>query len=572
MRLLSLLAIVCSAQSILAFEPIPDRLIVLTFDDASRSHFTVARPLLLKHKMGATFFVTEGWDFASNKKDYMTWEQIAQLHKDGFEIGNHTLDHMAINQKTLRDLSAQLKGIDLQCKKYGIPKPVSFAYPGNAILVEALPILKDHGIRFARRGGSPEFEYKSGGGIAYEPGLDHPLLIPTTGDARPDWTLENVKKVVQQAQQGRIAVMQFHGVPDTAHDWVSTTQTNFESIVDYLANEKCTVIALRDLARYVNSSIEPKDPHGVIDDRIAQLKSGRLNYGERKSTNEEDLKYWLTSAIVHHGYSESETGAALGMTTELVRREADRLGVSKKNGPDREFSILPYPGGRHPRTGFLDGAIRPQRETKVSVFPPWSDGGYAVVDVPEAVWFEPAPKKSELLYLAHTHIPTYWDRQKQQLKPLEWERRSDGSLELERTLPNNVKLKAVVKPRADGCDMTFCVRNGTDQTLTGLRVQMCVMLAGLKGFESHDSKPHRLESPFATCRDKDAKRWIITAWEHSGRVWGNPPCPCIHSDPVVPNCPPGESREVRGGVWFHEGADPAPKLKQLRIEHFSKDR
>ena len=29
-----------------ALEPIPDRLVVLTLDDASKSHYTVARPLL----------------------------------------------------------------------------------------------------------------------------------------------------------------------------------------------------------------------------------------------------------------------------------------------------------------------------------------------------------------------------------------------------------------------------------------------------------------------------------------------------------------------------------------------
>src|SRR5947207_7594546 len=77
-------------------EPIPDKLVVLTFDDASRSHYTIARPLLLKHHFGATFFITEGWDFATNKTDYMSWDQIAQLHKDGFEIGNHTRDHKGV--------------------------------------------------------------------------------------------------------------------------------------------------------------------------------------------------------------------------------------------------------------------------------------------------------------------------------------------------------------------------------------------------------------------------------------------------------------------------------------------
>src|SRR5262249_57933766 len=72
-----ILPLVFAAGPVAPLEPIPDRLLVLTFDDASKSHFTVARPLLLKYKFGATFFVTEGWDFATNKTDYMTWEEIA---------------------------------------------------------------------------------------------------------------------------------------------------------------------------------------------------------------------------------------------------------------------------------------------------------------------------------------------------------------------------------------------------------------------------------------------------------------------------------------------------------------
>ena len=47
------------ATPALALEPIPDKLVVLTFDDSSRSHVTVAGPLLKKHGFGATFFVTD---------------------------------------------------------------------------------------------------------------------------------------------------------------------------------------------------------------------------------------------------------------------------------------------------------------------------------------------------------------------------------------------------------------------------------------------------------------------------------------------------------------------------------
>jgi hypothetical protein len=154
---------------------------------------------------------------------------------------------------------------------YGIPEPVSFAYPGNAIVVEALPVLRDLGIRFARRGGAPEHPYKEGRGFAFEPGRDHPLLLPSAGDARPDWTLKDLQQAVEQARNGRVAVLQFHGVPDTAHDWVNTPQAQFEAYMNYLAENKYKVIALRDLARYVDPQAAPKDPMAVITERKARL-------------------------------------------------------------------------------------------------------------------------------------------------------------------------------------------------------------------------------------------------------------------------------------------------------------
>jgi peptidoglycan/xylan/chitin deacetylase (PgdA/CDA1 family) len=235
-------------------QPIPDKLVVLTFDDSSKSHFTVARPLLLKYRFNATFFITEGWDFATNKKDYMTWEEIRQLDRDGFEIGNHTRDHLAITDTTEKQLSEQLKAIEQRCAENGIPKPVSFAWPGNARTPKAFETLRVHGIMFARRGGEPEFPYKDGEGVPYEPGRDHPYLLPSAGDARPHWELANFIRAVEQAKNGKIAILQFHGVPDTAHDWVSSSSDRFEGYLRFLAMNDYRVIALRDLKKYV----EPK--------------------------------------------------------------------------------------------------------------------------------------------------------------------------------------------------------------------------------------------------------------------------------------------------------------------------
>ena len=224
---------------------------------------------------------------------------------------------------------------------------------------------------------------------------------------------------------------------------------------------------------------------------------------------------------------------------------------------------MPYPGGRHLRVGFLDGAIRPRRETKVSLFAPWADGGYAVADVPEAVWHITPDGRRKLLFLAHTHVPTIWDEQGLTLPPLEWASTPDGSLEISRTLPNKVTLTSRVTPVRDGTRMEFRVANGSTATLTGLDVQMCVLLKGLDGFGllSNDNKV--FQPPFAAARNASGDRWIITAWDGCRRAWGNASCPCLHSDPRLPDCPPGESRRVRGWVSFYEGKDIQVELKRL---------
>ncbi|MEZ6045070.1 MAG: polysaccharide deacetylase family protein [Planctomycetaceae bacterium] len=173
--------IVQESQSAIALEPIPDKLVILTFDDSVKSHFTIVRPLLQEYGFGATFYITEGFNFHKDKERYLTWDEIAQMHQDGFEIGNHTRDHMGCTKENLDRIKEQVEAINKSCAEHGIPQPVTFGYPGNAFDEGALPILAECGFQFARRGASPEYSYSKdrGKGFAYEPGRDHPLLVPS---------------------------------------------------------------------------------------------------------------------------------------------------------------------------------------------------------------------------------------------------------------------------------------------------------------------------------------------------------------------------------------------------------
>ena len=282
----------------------------------------------------------------------------------------------------------------------------------------------------------------------------------------------------------------------------------------------------------------------------------------RKPKADAELKYWLQNMVWHHRFSNDEIADATGLARDDITAALKRFDIRPDNRPkrpaDAPLLVLPYPGGRHPRAGFLDGAVRPQRETKVSVFTPWDEDSYVVADVPEAIWCQHG-----LLYLAHTHVPTVWTKQKIDLEPLEWERKDGGVLEVTRKLPDGVSFGARVLPGKDGVRMELWLTNSGKEKLTDLRVQNCLMLKGAAGFakQVRDNKVHA--APYAAARSEDGKRWVIWAWGPHDRCRDNPPCPCIHSDPNFPDCAPGETMRLRGWLSFYEGDDVKAEFRRL---------
>lgn len=238
--------------------PIPNGLVVLTFDDGNKSDFTYVAPLLNRYGFGATFYITEGLNFLTNKEHYLTWEEVTQLHQAGFEIGNHTRFHKNVNNQTQKEFLADLEHIDNRCQQHDIPIPETFCYPGYSHGPQAVEVLTEKGVRFARRGISPEFPYESEGGRgpAYDPKVHHRLLIPTTGASGPNWTFDDFVWAIEQAKDGKITVLTFHGVPALEHPWVNTPSEHFDTYMDFLNNHGFTVIALRDLSKYIDLEMD----------------------------------------------------------------------------------------------------------------------------------------------------------------------------------------------------------------------------------------------------------------------------------------------------------------------------
>jgi predicted amidohydrolase len=303
---------------------------------------------------------------------------------------------------------------------------------------------------------------------------------------------------------------------------------------------------------------------GDLNDAPTWLRAqlGQMLTDFRRPANDEELRAWLENMAVYHHFTLGEISAATGLTLAEIDLALRKYELVSAKSPPREptdpLLVLPYPGGRHPRLGFFDGAVMPQRETKVSIFTPWENGGYVVLDVPEAIF-----SNLGLTYLAHTHIPTIWDRQGITLPRLEWQRQADGSLSSERTLPNGIAFGAKVVPSATEVRLELWLRNGTSEKLTGLRVQNCIMLGFADGFTQQSNDNKVFQSPYAAARSDSGDRWVITAWDPVQRCWGNENCPCLHSDPQFPDCEPGATKTLRGWLSFYEGTDIQAELQRI---------
>ena len=247
--------------------PIPDKLVALTFDDGNASDLATVTPILTEHGFGATFYITSGWLGRDRRLD---WAQVRKLQEAGFEIGCHTTTHPNLLGLTTTQVERQIADFDRECAARGVRKATSFSYPGGHFDRRTMALLEKHGYRTARRGRDPEFplEDNGGNGRAYFPGEDDPFLIPSTltrGISAMDD--HHIIRALAQATKGAIAVLTYHGVPDT-HPHCSTPVARFRADLKSLKDSGATVVALRDLSRYIDFSKRPKDAFAPIVRRL----------------------------------------------------------------------------------------------------------------------------------------------------------------------------------------------------------------------------------------------------------------------------------------------------------------
>jgi len=137
-------------------KPIPEKSVLLTFDDAYKSVLLYAYPILKKYHLHAVCFVVSGWLFdkaQEYEKDYSVCMSVDELlsMNDVFEYGNHTnLLHTRNGRQTALLIEDKEKVLaDLrECEALINTKKI-FAYPFGFYKQENIDWLKELGILLA---------------------------------------------------------------------------------------------------------------------------------------------------------------------------------------------------------------------------------------------------------------------------------------------------------------------------------------------------------------------------------------------------------------------------------------
>ncbi len=129
--------------------------ICLTFDDGWASDYEIVFPMLLEHKLKATFFITSDW---VGKPGHVTWSQLRDMRKAGMEIGSHTMTHPYLRTLKEKQQYNELRRSKLDIED-GIGEEIKiFSFPYGDFNSRLIVLAKKAGYEFVATS-KPGFSY-----------------------------------------------------------------------------------------------------------------------------------------------------------------------------------------------------------------------------------------------------------------------------------------------------------------------------------------------------------------------------------------------------------------------------
>ncbi len=120
--------------------------VAITFDDGYDDIYKNAYPILKKYGFTATVFIITG---NTGKDLYLTWDQIRELQKAGWEIGSHTVSHPDLTKISSSQAANQIKESKIALESALGAIIYSFCYPAGKYNEETESFVKSAGYTYA---------------------------------------------------------------------------------------------------------------------------------------------------------------------------------------------------------------------------------------------------------------------------------------------------------------------------------------------------------------------------------------------------------------------------------------
>jgi peptidoglycan/xylan/chitin deacetylase (PgdA/CDA1 family) len=121
---------------------LPDKPLIITFDDGYLDNYTNVFPILQKYSMTASFYIITGM---VGLDDRLTISQIREMEAAGMEFGSHTVSHRLLAELTYKEIEFELTKSKYDLEQI-LGKSVDFlAYPGGSYNPDTLKIASQAG-------------------------------------------------------------------------------------------------------------------------------------------------------------------------------------------------------------------------------------------------------------------------------------------------------------------------------------------------------------------------------------------------------------------------------------------
>lgn len=251
----------------------------------------------------------------------------------------------------------------------------------------------------------------------------------------------------------------------------------------------------------------------------------------------------------------------------------------------------------------------PKRAYLIEIRSPWDAKDYLTIDYPEHFLSD---QGSIMVYDTPTRGLKFTD-------PFRWQISGDGrEAGYDCRFENGLRFSVLLKHK--GCEVTQEVRicNGSTESLKKMQLILCLSLDSWREFENTDDKmahldrtytivdgeivsmrqlwetiteeqkqrgkqigdervgcvgcnvkgqrrknndwniaPRQCDAGFIAVRSKQRSRCIAISWPKCRKVFTSINTPCIHADPELSDCPPGEEVSAAGRIIFHDGDLPS---------------